>query len=187
MIQPEKAALAGAALLLVQIAPAQTVSFEPFRVVAANQVPNVEFTVTADVTGDGIPDVLALGTLPNEGTRLYLCAGLGARSFAPAVVIPTPDLQLPGPLFVRPGLVAVDFDGDGDLDVATTTADDRFLALRNDGGGSFSAPAPLSQSATVVIDAGDADGDGTPRGRRSGPSPPRRGRSSSARPGSPRA
>lgn len=110
----------------------------------------------ADLDLDGDPDVIVLGVRSRVGINSF---GVGF------VEVPgwIPDLNLPSHLALRKPLVG-DFDGDGDPDVIASDGT-RLVALRNEGGRSFSdaSAAAFSNAATAsnALHLGDFDGDGT--------------------------
>ncbi|MEL6715889.1 MAG: VCBS repeat-containing protein, partial [Planctomycetota bacterium] len=133
-------------------APAQTASFEPFRTISAFERPVDVVSTVADLTGDGIPDLLFVGTTP--GIRsLYVSRGAGGRAFTPAALVLEADLAAAAP-------EVGDLDGDGDLDVAVTTRLGALIALRNDGSGALSAPGAPSAPIDALVSLADADADG---------------------------
>ncbi len=135
--------------------------------------------ITADVNGDGVPDVIAVNycgsVVCNNGGyavspgNLGLLLGNGNGTFQPAVVLSTGG-------YAPRALAAVDLNGDGNPDLVVTqcpggpggcTVAASAAVLLGDGRGHFSAAmnysAGVSQSiqfALSWIDAGDLDGDG---------------------------
>ncbi len=112
-----------------------------------NDPPQPHSVVDADLTGDGITDLVVL---TQEGTAVLL--GLGDGNFDAAI-------EYTMPFWVR-GVTAVDLSGDGlrDLVVSGGAA---VHVLLNQGEGSFAPPIeyPHDQSPQVVT-AADLDGDG---------------------------
>ncbi|MGE3175682.1 MAG: FG-GAP repeat domain-containing protein [Planctomycetota bacterium] len=108
--------------------------------------------VTRDLTGDGAPDLLLLGSpnvlLRNDGTGVFTVAG------------PLPALPLP---ITPPYAAAADVDGDGDVDVMISNVFDLVL-WQNDGTGTFSDVSatrlPADPIAPLVMCLADLDGDG---------------------------
>ena len=112
----------------------------PFRPIAL---------ATADMNGDGVPDVIA--TDASAYARIVVLHGLGDARLAPAMSQEIPYY----PFHLVPG----DFDGDGDTDVAT--GGHGVTVLLNQGG-SFTTTWFETPSTRSVEDitAGDVDGDG---------------------------
>ncbi|MEM1055709.1 MAG: T9SS type A sorting domain-containing protein [Bacteroidota bacterium] len=106
-----------------------------------------------DVTGDGIPDVVAAGQT-NGVVAFY--AGAGDGTFGPRQTVSTTETGVNN---VSIG----DADGDGDNDVATASAfgGNRFAVYLNEGGGTF-GDAIVVATGTVPREVllGDVDQDG---------------------------
>lgn len=106
---------------------------------------------TGDVTGDGIPDIVALILAPSS---VAVLAGAGDGTFAAPVVRLT--------AITAGGLAAGDLDGDGLADVALSDTLTPFVhVLLADGAGGLGAPTAFAASNVqrgIVL--GDFDGDG---------------------------
>ncbi|MEM9456818.1 MAG: FG-GAP-like repeat-containing protein [Myxococcota bacterium] len=110
----------------------------------------------ADVTGDGLLDVLSANRDSND---VSLLTNAGGGIFMPPVIIPmTFDAGDSDTYAVRVG----DFDGDGELDLATANRNrDTVSVVFGFGGGSFSAPQEYNVGdQPYQIAVGDFDGDG---------------------------
>ena len=120
-------------------------SFDPMRSFDAGCP--VRVVRVADVTGDGIPDILALSSFTTG--RLRILQGLGGGAFGSPL-----DDTLAGS-----HMVTGDFDKDGRVDIAATL--NGLTVLRNLGGGVFAAPVQYSlPSGSTGLDVGDVNGDG---------------------------
>lgn len=102
----------------------------------------------ADLTGDGKPDIAAVG-LPSSGSGVASFRNLGGTTFTAAMLAPA------GASGSR--VIADDFDGDDDLDLATSTGQ----WLRGKGDGTFFAPVATGWTGSTLA-SGDFDGDGVP-------------------------
>lgn len=109
-----------------------------------------------DLTGDGLPDVLAFGNLPTVSV-LAVSAGLGGGSFAPPVTSPsTPYAD---------DVVLVDAEGDGDLDAYVTASnlypENGLSVLLNDGAGVLTKLHGLKTPKSALdLDVADVNQDG---------------------------
>lgn len=118
-----------------------------------------------DVTGDGIPDMVAVGGSP--GTLALIKNG-GGGQFLPGVLLNE------GSGFYAFGAYLADVDGDGDLDILTGEADidtmngdssnGEVACYVNDGTGTFTRQTLLSGLAALdtYIEVADLNGDGRP-------------------------
>lgn len=108
-------------------------------------------TGVADLTGDGIPDLLAGsgGVL----TQLHYLPGTGAGFGAPVLISNTVSRD------ERPGIA--DIDADGDLDILSSTSGGGAL-LRNNGAGVFvQEPQVFASYRLARWSFGDVDANGT--------------------------
>lgn len=127
--------------------------------------PDLAFVAIADVTGDGVMDLVATApgdNLQSVAGHAYLYVGNGDGTFDPAVALTAGD---------NPGPVAIaDVNGDSRLDILAvdtstsaggTTGND-VIALFGNGAGGFLAPVRTAISADLgnSIAAADLDGDG---------------------------
>jgi hypothetical protein len=125
-----------------------------------NFVSNVTFTVgtpqqtvpqwvtTADVNGDGKPDIIGGST--GSGSYLNVWTNNGAGGFAPA---PVP--------FISSGVsyvVAVDVNGDGKPDLVLNTGQVTVLTNNGSGGFAISGTYPVGNTPYAVV-AADVNGD----------------------------
>jgi hypothetical protein len=110
--------------------------------------------VTADLNGDGIRDVVMLGSI-SSGTTVSIFLGKPDGSFAPRVDYPVQ----------ASGFTVGDFNGDGKLDVIvvpngfTTTGN----VLLGNGDGTLQLPVPLNQNIGTAYpraSSGDFNSDG---------------------------
>jgi hypothetical protein len=136
------------ALPAVLAAPAAALSFAPPVHYGLGGKP--ADLATADVNGDGVPDIVA-----SAGREVDILLGRGLGRFAPATSIPMEH---------RPGaIVLTDFNGDGAVDVVTASGDGTVSILLGDGSGAFvlkgTFPAGVTTSDVVV---GDLTADGVP-------------------------
>jgi FG-GAP-like repeat len=120
-------------------------------------MPGFRPTAAGDLTGDGIPDLVAMQR--NFGSPLLVVlAGLGGGTFAPPSVLMT----AVGNLSAMDEPAMVDLDQDGDRDIVAVAAG-ALTAFTNDGFGNFSSstigPVDLA-NAIHVIRTGDLNGDG---------------------------
>ena len=137
-------------------------SFKAPALITEEGYPGVDIITgfrVADVNGDGLPDLLAIG----DGSLTTL-PGKGTGSFDPAVgtvVTNTQDLY-------DPGVVFADFDGDGKLDFIAASAGSADVAFgKGRGDGSFAATPLVDASAASIPSGGfgvlaalDLNGDG---------------------------
>jgi len=92
-----------------------------------------------DFSGDGIPDVIAVG-----GKGLWLFTGQGEGTFNAGVLIPI--MSLGG------SLAAADFNGDAKLDLAVTISSGLYLMLGN-GNGTFQTPVQIGANSGAIVAA----------------------------------
>ena len=118
------------------------------------------FVAAADVTGDGVLDlVIAVSSLPATELTVHVLAGLGAGSFAP------PMSTTFGPETALARATLGDLDGDGRADLAFTSGTEYnglHIALAT-GAGAFGTPTivPAAYGANPPgPPLGDVDGDG---------------------------
>lgn len=125
--------------------------------------PTLERIKAADVTGDGIHDVVATANSfePDESAYFVVLEGDGAGGFSPR-----PPLTL-GAGLGSDALDLADVDDDGDFDaVALTTRDDGTFAgaavvLTNDASGGFAVALEVAVGTSpVAVKLADFDGDG---------------------------
>jgi hypothetical protein len=117
---------------------------------------NISAIAVADVTGDGIPDVIVANAVAGNGCpggTLGLLVGNGDGSFQPVQVIGGG-----GQTF----MTLADVNGDGKLDLITVGGDEVGVSFGNDdgtfsGGGSYSAGGNA-----VAVAVADVNGDGHP-------------------------
>jgi len=111
--------------------------------------------LTADLNGDGIPDLLVPSTKPSPsiGGAVNAYLGKGDGTFT---------LKSSTPLSTAGYVVVADFNRDGKVDFATSS---NLLAFGN-GDGTFQTPLPLVAGAPLggftALAAGDMNGDGWP-------------------------
>ncbi|MEO0662229.1 MAG: VCBS repeat-containing protein, partial [Planctomycetota bacterium] len=101
-----------APLTLVALAgtgSAQSLSFAPPAPILENVVPVLEDSICADVSGDGILDVVFVGVREGARKELYLARGLGGRTYGAVE-----RMARPGAVRSLPRLA--DVEGDGDTD-----------------------------------------------------------------------
>ncbi|MFW6050825.1 MAG: FG-GAP-like repeat-containing protein [Myxococcota bacterium] len=100
----------------------------------------------ADVTGDGLPD-LVVGT----GMGVDVLLGDGAGGFGAAEPVPLSQMPLQ--------VDVADVDGDGRLDIVTASEGTVEAAL-GDGAGGFASAGVSDTAGVFAVAAGDLDGDG---------------------------
>jgi hypothetical protein len=114
------------------------------------------FVTAADVTADGVADLITANRDSNDVTVLV---GLGSGSFNAPIIVPATFDPSPAEVYcVRVG----DFNGDGIVDLATANrARDSVSVILGFGGGSFAAPQTFAVGALPFqIAVTDLDGDG---------------------------
>jgi Bacterial Ig-like domain (group 3)/FG-GAP-like repeat len=130
--------------------PAQVVLGSPISTVLPY---SLDYLVTGDFNGDGIPDVAGIEFIGDTSEVLAVLLGNGDGTFAAPLTTPIPD--------EFPELLAVgDFDGDGKLDLLTGEYSINFL--HGNGDGTFTLvgsemPGPGQGYPLVVA---DLNGDG---------------------------
>jgi hypothetical protein len=112
--------------------------------------------IVADVTEDGIPDLISLSPTGNSFT---VSRGLGSYQFAPGIPVllasKPPSFSIP----YRFALASADLNGDGHADlIAVNTG---FEVYTGNGNGEFAYASTLSGNARQV-DVADVNGDGRP-------------------------
>ena len=127
----------------------------PFTPAAPIPLSNADCLVTADLNGDGIPDLLVPSSnpFPSTGGTVNAYLGKGDGTFT---------LKSSTPLATAGYVAAADFNRDGRVDFATSS---NLLALGN-GDGTFQTPVPLVANPPLGLFtdlvAGDLNGDGWP-------------------------
>ena len=112
-------------------------------------------TATGDFNGDGIADVVSIGSLSGRGV-VSVSLGNGDGTFQAAQLSNSGNSS---PLQIR----VADFDGDGKQDVVTLGSYyiDTLTVLKGNGDGTFQAPTPYSYSVPPTeIEVADMNGDG---------------------------
>ncbi|MEO1695711.1 MAG: VCBS repeat-containing protein [Planctomycetota bacterium] len=145
-----------APLTLVALAgtgSAQSLSFAPPAPILENVVPVLEDSICADVSGDGILDVVFVGVREGARKELYLARGLGGRTYGAVE-----RMARPGAVRSLPRLA--DVEGDGDTDLAVVSEEGELRLLRNDGGGAFTQLAVGAGNYDSIVSMADADADG---------------------------
>ena len=111
-----------------------------------------------DLNGDGITDIVSVGTGQGDERDVSVRLGTGGGSFAPA--------QHFSVGAAHREMALADLDADGDLDVATADYDDHVSVLLNDGSGSFGTIRRYIGEVMsglfnqFAIDVGDLNADG---------------------------
>ncbi len=145
-----RAAVVCAGLLVCAFAPVAgaAIDFAPRLSVTTEDQPSV--VAVADVTGDGIPDLLSGTALASD---LILHQGLGDGTFASGVGIAVGESVQ--------AIATGDFDEDGDRDILTANLDRSLKLLAMDGHGIVTSTTTLFVGgAPTAIVAGDLNGDG---------------------------
>lgn len=139
--------------ILVGVSSAQAADLVKFAPPVDYSVANTPVPLAlGDVTGEGIPDLVAAN---NFSDSVSVLRNNGNGTFAPAVDYPVGA----GPSSVTLG----DFDKDGDLDVATANSrSNNVSVLLNKGDGTFVAPVNYPVTNVGAIAAGDVNKDGAP-------------------------
>jgi hypothetical protein len=111
------------------------------------------FVAAADVTGDGLLDLVTNGP-PASGSVVHVQVGLGAASFAPPVTTT-----------LAPGLNSIslgDLDDDGRADLVCIANPEGLSVALATGAGAFGTPVLVSHAQTTHPGPalGDVDGDG---------------------------
>ncbi|HMJ07067.1 MAG TPA: VCBS repeat-containing protein, partial [Chthoniobacterales bacterium] len=120
---------------------------------------------TADLNGDGAPDILAASYSGRADDGVCVMMNNGTGGFGPAVLYPAGQ--------ATNALAAADVNGDGNVDVLTTDSYSNAVTVRlNPGNGTFPViPADFAGSGQFFQDAADIDGDGDLDIFTSGPHP----------------
>jgi len=127
---------------------AAVADFAPRLTVATEPQPTA--LAAADVTGDGIPDLLSGSS---SSSQLLLHTGLGDGRYASGAGIGTSDTSL--------ALTTGDFDEDGHVDVATANLDRTVTILSLEGSGRVGASTTLiAGGGPTDITSADLNGDG---------------------------
>jgi hypothetical protein len=137
-------------MLLCGFVPAAgaSVDFAPRLTVTTENQPTA--TAVADVTGDGIPDLLNGAA---ETPELILHPGLGHGTFASGIGIAVGDSVL--------AIATGDFDEDGNRDILTSNLDRSLKFIKMDGHGIVAGTTTLTVGgAPTAIAVGDLNGDG---------------------------
>ena len=145
-----RAAVIAAGMLLCAFVPVAgaAVDFAPRLTVATERQPTV--AAVADVTGDGIPDLLS-GTA--QASDLILHVGLGRGAFASGVGIAVGGTVL--------AIATGDFTEDGNRDILTSNLDRSLKLLEMDGHGIVAGTTTLTVGgAPTGIAVSDLNGDG---------------------------
>jgi hypothetical protein len=107
-----------------------------------------DYITTADVNGDGTPEILVLNTTGNSISIIFNPTG-------PFPVVKTYSVGA-----TPTSVIATDLNGDGNLDLAITTTGG-ITILQGDGAGGFTpASGYIAGTNPVAIAAGDFNGDG---------------------------
>jgi hypothetical protein len=114
---------------------------------------NMDLVTTADLNGDGIPDIIAGFSHVSTGGSLGVFLGNGDGTFQPVI----PYRQTISPAAMATG----DFDGDGIVDLAVVDTRQQLTIYRGKGDGTFSA-VQAARFATQIssIASGDLNDDG---------------------------
>lgn len=119
--------------------------------------PLPEMAVGADVSGDGVMDIVAIGPAQGEAGDFSVALGTGGGTFAPSTRISTGRSHRE--------IALADVDGDTDLDAVTANTDDTTTVLTNEAG-TFSVGSTLRGEEIngllneVAVAVGDLNGDG---------------------------
>jgi uncharacterized protein (TIGR03437 family) len=118
---------------------------------------NPNFVTSADVNGDGLPDLLATTRQANSGYQVAVFINSGGGAFRAASYQPTSSLPN--------WMTVADLDGDGKADLAIARccgSTDTVVKLGN-GDGTFQSDLHLASSVSPVsVIAADVNGDGKP-------------------------
>jgi hypothetical protein len=114
---------------------------------------NVRSVATADVDGDGVPDLI-LGTGAGQAAEVYL--GTGLRTFEETPILIADNAP-------NEGLAVADLDADGDVDVVFANgAGLPDTVYTNDGSGAFLPLVALAPRDSRDVVVADFNGDGRP-------------------------
>lgn len=118
--------------------------------------PNTTLHHAEDMTGDGIPDLVGLGTdnLQNGYNKLVILPANGSGGFGSPTVITTPTGMTT--------FILGDFDTDAfrDVVVVLNTAPQSILVYKNNGNGTFTAQTQTIRSDGSPVLLADINGDG---------------------------
>jgi hypothetical protein len=115
---------------------------------------STRYVSTADLDGDGLPDVVLANRHGNESGPSYICFGGAAGAFGECVAFAEGSATTISP---------ADFDGDGHVDLAYAYRDEgQSFVYLNDGAGEFPERRPFGPSDAAIRSAraADLDGDG---------------------------
>jgi hypothetical protein len=118
------------------------------------QTQALEAITTADVNGDGNPDLLLAGNVYPTTWLLTVLLGNGDGSFATPASYSFTSTEVFG------SIVAGDFNNDGKVDLAVADMDDTVAVLLGNGDGTFGAPMESFSSGATSIVSADFNGDG---------------------------
>ena len=152
-----------AAIALTGIARHAHAQANPFAGRMSNVATNAQQFVVADVTGDGVPDII---TANNDGLGLAVAQGQPNGTFDPPVAV--------GPAYYAVGVAVADVNGDGKLDIVAIQnaipADPTYsrnavsvlINASSPGFMGFYAPVVYTQTLPSAIVLADMNGDGKP-------------------------